>query len=554
MAVRADDDHIARTRCGEVGDAHIDHGGIADEPARAKVGDAVGCAADDADWAFLGRCGRDPEGRGRHGGMGEDAVHGGGEDGHGRGPSVRGVQTDRQPGPLVHRQDRGLGHHVDPAALLVEMLAGIEGQADGVGGLQQVRRAAIGGEGVHRAEREGDPLVRWDQPFGSLGREGDGAGILLEQDPAEGEVPPHILAQGLGAGGGVELVGLLGLRVGDQLVEELAADEGMHAGHRLAEEVAAVHREEHVSDAIESLPKPELAKRPNKPKKSRPSKNRVTQKKNDASHSAAVTAWEAECAEIDAANDELITAWQAENKLHLTKRRQKRGRPSVQKAYIAAMKNLQDDYYEAVGKPCGLLRVGPRLARKSTKEYAAEKKQAKRLAAEAARLEEQRKAHAAKEAELAARADELASVGAALAERKTMHKANVEAANNALEQERASFQQAKLADEKALKTKEKGLVEKEYELLRREAELTEAVEAMGEMFEAVETGEAEIVNNKLFMPRWPDIVSRMQGADRDQVSSPIRKLINGFTRLVLRLSKRVQGSDAPDFEDEGPRP
>lgn len=323
----------------------------------------------------------------------------------------------------------------------------------------------------------------------------------------------------------------------------------LHAG----KVAAAVHREENVSDAIESLPKPDLAKRPNKPKKSRPSKNRVTQKKNDASHEAAVIAWEAECADIDAANDGLITAWEAENKLHLTEGRQKRGRPSVQKAYIAAMKNLQDDYYEAVGKPCGLLRIGPRLAQKSTKEYAAEKLQAKRLAAEAVRLEEQRQTQAVKEAELMARADELASAEADLAERETTHKVNVEAANNALEQEWATFQQAKLADEKAHKIREKRLVEKEYDILHREAELTEAVEAMSEIFEAVESGEAEIVNNKLLLPQWPAIVSRMKVADRDQVSSPIRKLINGFTRLVVRLSKRMQGSEALDLQDEEPQ-
>lgn len=312
--------------------------------------------------------------------------------------------------------------------------------------------------------------------------------------------------------------------------------------------------ENRVSGAIESLPKPELAQRPHKPKKSHPSKNRVTQKKNDVSHAAAVNAWETECAGIDAENDGLITAWEAENKLHLTEGRQKRGRLSVQKVYIAAMKKLQDDYYEAVGKPCGLLRMGPRLARKSTKEYAAEKKQATRLAAEAVRLEEQREAQASKEAELIARADELASVGADLSERETTHKANVEAANNVLEQERASIKVAKVEDEKVHKNRGKGLGEKENDLLRREAELTEAVEAMGEIFEAVEAGEAEIVKNKLFMPRWPDIVSRMQGADRDQVSSPIRKLINGFTRLVVRLSKRMQDIEAPDLQDEGPRP
>jgi hypothetical protein len=324
----------------------------------------------------------------------------------------------------------------------------------------------------------------------------------------------------------------------------------LHAG----KVAAAVHREENVSDAIESLPKPELAKRPHKPKKSRPSKNRVTQKKNDASHAAAVIAWEAECAEIDAANDKLITAWEAENKLHLTEGRRKRGRPSVQKAYIAAMKKLQDDYYEAVGKPCGLLRIGPRLARKSTTEYAAEKKQAKRLAAEAVRLEEQRQAQAAKEAELAARADELASVGAALAERETTHKTNVEAGNNALEQERASLKQAKFEEEKAHKNMEKGLVEKENELLNREAELTEAVDAMGEIFEAVEAGEVEVVNGKLTLPYLPGIIARMKSEKRDEVSSPIRKLIGGFLGLVLRLSDRMQGSDVPDFQDDGPRP
>lgn len=315
----------------------------------------------------------------------------------------------------------------------------------------------------------------------------------------------------------------------------------LHAG----KVAAAVHREENVSDAIESLPKPELAKRPNKPKKSRPSKNRVTQKKNDASHAAAVSAWETVCADIDAANEGLISAWEAENKLHLKEGRQKRGRPSVQTAYIAAMEKLQDDYYEAVGKPCGLLRVGPRLARKSTKEYAAEKKQAKRLAAEAVRLEEQRAAQAAKEAELAARADELA-------DRKASLDADVAAKSKTIEQHRATLEATRIENKKAHDEREKTIVEKENELSGREAELTEAIDAMGKIFEAVETGEAEVVNGKLHMSRWPDIVSRMQGAGGDSVSSPTRKLIEVFGRLVLRLSKRAQGSDGPEV-DEAPR-
>jgi hypothetical protein len=143
---------------------------------------------------------------------------------------------------------------------------------------------------------------------------------------------------------------------------------------------AAVHRDENVSDAIQSLPMPELVARPKKPKKARPSKNRVTQKKNDARHAAAVAEWETACAEISAENALLTSEWEAENKQHLKDARTKRGKPAVQKVYVAALKKLQDDYYEAVGKPCGLLRVGPRLARKSTKEYAADKRQAKRMA------------------------------------------------------------------------------------------------------------------------------------------------------------------------------
>lgn len=64
MAVRANDDHVARTRGGQIRDAHIHHRRVGDEPARAEIGDAVWRAGNDADRAFLGRRGRDPEGRG----------------------------------------------------------------------------------------------------------------------------------------------------------------------------------------------------------------------------------------------------------------------------------------------------------------------------------------------------------------------------------------------------------------------------------------------------------------------------------------------------------
>ncbi|WP_272004593.1 Mob protein [Roseovarius sp. ZX-A-9] len=310
---------------------------------------------------------------------------------------------------------------------------------------------------------------------------------------------------------------------------------------------AALHRKENASDVIPSLPKPELARRPKKPKKPRPSKNRNTQKKNDARHADALAAWEAECAEVEAGNKLLIDAWEAENKAHLQEARRKRGRPSVNKAYTDAMKKLQDDYYEAVGKPSGLLRVGPRQARKSTKEYAAERRDAKRLADDARRLEAQRKELAAKDADLAARKE---AMDAELVERVAAHEANVVA----LKQDRAALRRKELADQKARAEREKAQIEKENELLRRERELTEAVDAMGEMFEAVESGEAEVVNGKLHMPRWPDIVSRLQGDERDRVSTPIRKLIGSFARLVVRMTKRAQGSAEPEIEvDEAPR-
>lgn len=152
----------------------------------------------------------------------------------------------------------------------------------------------------------------------------------------------------------------------------------LHAG----KVAAAMHRDENVSDAIQSLPMPELVARPKKPKKPRPSKNRTTQKKNDTHDAAAVAEWETTCAEISAGNSFLTSEWEAVNKQHLKDARTKRGKPAVQKVYAAALKQLQDDYYEAVGKACGLLRIGPRLDRKSTREYAADKQQARRVADE----------------------------------------------------------------------------------------------------------------------------------------------------------------------------
>ena len=86
-------------------------------------------------------------------------------------------------------------------------------------------------------KREGDALAGRDQPFGRLGGKRDSARVFLEHDAREGEVAAHVLAQGLRAGGGVELVGFLGFGMRDQLVEEFPADEGMHVRHAFAQQI-----------------------------------------------------------------------------------------------------------------------------------------------------------------------------------------------------------------------------------------------------------------------------------------------------------------------------
>lgn len=71
------------------------------------------------------------------------------------------------------------------------MLAGIEWQAHGVGRLQQVRRAAIGGEGVHGPQREGDAFACGYQPLDGSGRKRDGAGRLFKHDPPKWKAATH---------------------------------------------------------------------------------------------------------------------------------------------------------------------------------------------------------------------------------------------------------------------------------------------------------------------------------------------------------------------------
>ena len=74
-----------------------------------------------------------------------------------------------------------------------------------------------------------------------------------------------------------------------------------------------------------------------KPRKPRPSKSRVTQKKNDARHADEVAAWEAECARIDARNSALTAEWETPNKAHLQAARRARHEWRDGRDYNAAM-------------------------------------------------------------------------------------------------------------------------------------------------------------------------------------------------------------------------
>jgi len=137
---------------------------------------------------------------------------------------------------------------------------------------------------------------------------------------------------------------------------------------------AAQWREEHgPAQTITSLPRPELEPRPSKPKRPKPSKNRMTQAKREAAYVEDLAAWEESCAEVEQRNGEVLDAWKRENDkyLHLKRKTQSR-KHSDKAAYEAAMTSFQDRYYEAVGKPCGLLRHGPRMERLSTVQYSAQ--------------------------------------------------------------------------------------------------------------------------------------------------------------------------------------
>ena len=140
----------------------------------------------------------------------------------------------------------------------------------------------------------------------------------------------------------------------------------LHIGKAAASKVRA---EQSTPSAIAPLPKPALEKRPPKPKQPRPSKRPETQRKNKVKHEAQLETWRKKCNAVDAKNTNMKREWKSRNSAHVKEARKSRGAIPEKQAYSDAMKLLQDSYYQNVGKPCGLLRHGPRQERLSTKEY-----------------------------------------------------------------------------------------------------------------------------------------------------------------------------------------
>ena len=235
------------------------------------------------------------------------------------------------------------------------------------------------------------------------------------------------------------------------------------------------------------------------------------------------------------------------------------------------MKAFQDRYYDAVGKYCGLLRVGPHLARKSTKAYAADKAQAKHIAETLAESErtkeqllEQRKGLERQQAELSqihhqqkirqeslqAREERLIADQTELARREDMIRKKVKVARQDVERERSEIAAAQHEKEQqlagqaaALKKKEHELVQTAIALKNQRKEFDDAVEAMDEVLTAVESGETTVDGGKLNFQRMPAFLHGMRNIAPEQ-RSPIQKLVGRFINVINRVQ---QGIDAMRF-------
>lgn len=377
----------------------------------------------------------------------------------------------------------------------------------------------------------------------------------------------------------------------------------LHVGKVAAEE----WRQEHGNaETLEGLPRPQALDRPNKPKQPKPSKNRVTQGKRAAEHAAAIAAWEKECARIEAANEAAMADWKVENNTFLrAARKDRKAKVDDVAVYEAAMVAFQDRYHEAVGKPCGLLRVGPRAERLPTKQYADRKKQARVLAEQAAmltctaqELQAQKAVLDNRERTLTWRAEEIEEEGealavaekalacreAAVAERQVATQA-YEAAlagreDSIKKQEYGLGQRLEAhADREAVQDREMTAIEMERNDLERErdtfnqdiihrtaeldararavaaaeSEVSNAVAVIGDLVGQMEKGEIIAHGGEIRLSRIPDLLRHMLGV-APASRTPVQMLVTRFVDLLRRAVTAIGGGPEvkPAVPDDRP--
>jgi len=267
----------------------------------------------------------------------------------------------------------------------------------------------------------------------------------------------------------------------------------LHAG-----KAAAAKKREALEkpSAVPALPKPELKKRPKKPKQLRPSKNRETQRKNKIKREAQLAKWEAACAEVAAYNKRLTEDWEAQNAEHLSQARKTRGPIPEKQAYSEALSDLQDRYYEQVGKPCGLLRDGPRKERLSTVQYHQRKQTAKKISEDLEKAETTRLELTSKKRQAEEHAGQALKI---IAKNKKM--------TNQLAAEKAEFD--------------------------------EGITALTELVDQIDAGRANITDNGINMANPPSFLRRLFAPE-----PPKTKTTNLFRKFIKVLKSAVQTRQA----------
>ena len=296
----------------------------------------------------------------------------------------------------------------------------------------------------------------------------------------------------------------------------------LHVGKIAAEKW---RQENGSSTTLEALPRPKLTTRPNKPRKPKPSKNRATQAKRDAAHAVAVSAWEADCAEVEIANATAVAEWEVENAVHLQAgRKARRAKVEDVDAYQSAMVAFQDRYFEAVGKPCGLLRNGPGMERLSTKQYAARKTRAREMADQAAAQR-------------------------AVAERNAQEAKRLQDGMERLNADRQALEAAQDAHEKRVVAQEDQLMKREQKAEAMEQELADGIEAISDLVTQAETGEFSSENGKSRLARMPNFIKRLFGTAEEK-RSPVQSLFAKVVGLLHRVVS-ARGAEDPSERTEG---